>query len=85
MAILTVNTHEAKSRLSELLRLVEQGDQIFLARNGVTVAQIVPATYSRPVRRPGLAKGSITTAPGYDLVETDSEILDMFDDSDLFV
>jgi prevent-host-death family protein len=84
MSILTVNTHEAKSRLSELLRRVEQGDQVFLARNGVTVAQIVPAVQTRPIRRPGVAKGMITVAEGYDLVGSDPEISAMFEDSELF-
>jgi prevent-host-death family protein len=84
MSILTVNTHEAKSRLSELLRLVERGDQVFLARNGVTVAQIISAVQTRPVRRPGVAKGMIKVAAGYDLVGSDSEILGMFKDAELF-
>ncbi len=84
MAALTVNTHEAKSRLSELLRLVEQGDQVFLARNGVTIAQIVPAVQARPIRRPGVAKGLITVTGGYDLVGADPEISQMFEDPELF-
>jgi antitoxin (DNA-binding transcriptional repressor) of toxin-antitoxin stability system len=83
MTTLTVNTHEAKSRLSELLRLVEKGDQVFLARNGVTIAQIVPAVQTRPVRRPGAAKGMIKVAAGYDLVGSDPEISAMFEDSEL--
>lgn len=82
MSTLTVNTHEAKSRLSELLRLVEQGDQVFLARNGVTVAQIVPAVQPRPIRRPGVAKAMIKVADGYDLVGSDPEIAAMFEDSE---
>jgi antitoxin (DNA-binding transcriptional repressor) of toxin-antitoxin stability system len=84
MTTLTVNTHEAKSRLSELLRLVENGDQVFLARNGVTIAQIVRAAQTRPVRRPGVAKGMIKVAEGYDLVGSDPEIAAMFQDSELF-
>jgi prevent-host-death family protein len=84
MATLTVNTHEAKSRLSELLRLVEQGDQIFLARNGVTVAQIVSAVQTKPIRRPGVAKGLVNVADGYDLVGSDPEVCAMFEDAELF-
>jgi antitoxin (DNA-binding transcriptional repressor) of toxin-antitoxin stability system len=84
MTTLTVNTHEAKSRLSELLRLVENGDQVFLARNGVTIAQIVRAAQTRPVRRSGVAKGMIKVAEGYDLVGSDPEIAAMFQDSELF-
>jgi prevent-host-death family protein len=80
MSSITVNTHEAKSRLSELLRMVEMGDQVFLARNGVTVAQIVPAAESRPARRAGVAKGKIEIANGYDIVGSDPEIMAIFDE-----
>jgi antitoxin (DNA-binding transcriptional repressor) of toxin-antitoxin stability system len=62
----------------------EQGDQVFLARNGVTVAQTVPAVQTRPIRRPGVAKGMITVAEGYDLVKSDPEISKMFEDAELF-
>jgi prevent-host-death family protein len=83
MSTVTVNTHEAKSRLSELLRLVEQGNQVFLARNGVTVAQIIPAAQARPTRRPGVAKGKVNVVEGYDLVGSDPEISAMFEASEL--
>ncbi|MBA3433761.1 MAG: type II toxin-antitoxin system Phd/YefM family antitoxin, partial [Actinobacteria bacterium] len=32
--MIVVNMHEAKSRLSELVRLVESGEKVVLARNG---------------------------------------------------
>ncbi len=39
----TVNVHEAKSTLSNLLRLVEEeGEHIRIARNGRPIAQIIP-------------------------------------------
>ncbi len=34
------NTHEAKSRLSELLSWVERGESVFICRNGVVVAEL---------------------------------------------
>jgi prevent-host-death family protein len=38
-----VNVHEAKSQLSRLLELVEQGEHVVIARNGHPVAELVPA------------------------------------------
>lgn len=37
-----VNVHEAKTRLSELLAMVEQGEDVVIARAGNPVAQLVP-------------------------------------------
>jgi len=42
--ILSVGVHEAKSRLSELLRAVATGQEVEICRNGQPVARIVPAT-----------------------------------------
>ena len=38
-----VNVHEAKTRLSQLLELVEEGETIVIARRGQPVAELVPA------------------------------------------
>jgi antitoxin (DNA-binding transcriptional repressor) of toxin-antitoxin stability system len=66
-----VNMHEAKSRLSELVRAVEERNEtIVLCRDGVEVAEI----RRRPVRRhlrtltpdPRLR---VELSPGYDPVE----------------
>lgn len=38
-----VNVHEAKSQLSRLLELVEEGETIIIARHGAPVAELVPA------------------------------------------
>lgn len=80
MPSVTVNTHEAKSRLSELLRRVESGDEVLLARNGVVVAKIIAWPVPHAVRAPGLWKGRI----GYgdvDIVGSDLEIAALFDES----
>ena len=42
MATHVVNTHEAKTRLSELIREVELGGDVIVARNGTPVARIIP-------------------------------------------
>ena len=38
-----VNTHEAKSQLSRLLKRVAAGEEITIANRGVPVARLVPA------------------------------------------
>ncbi len=38
----TVNVHEAKTRLSELLARVERGEEVVIARSGRPVARLEP-------------------------------------------
>jgi prevent-host-death family protein len=38
-----VNVHEAKSQLSRLLELVEEGETVVIARHGQPVAELIPA------------------------------------------
>jgi len=47
MASKQVPVFEAKTRLSELLVAVEQGEQVTITRRGVAVARLVPATTRR--------------------------------------
>ena len=42
-----VNVHEAKSQLSRLLELVEEGETVVIARHGEPVAELVPARRKR--------------------------------------
>lgn len=74
-----VNTHEAKSRLSELIREAEEGVEVIVARNGQPVARIVPWRPARPLRTPGAWAGQL--AYGDDLVTTDDEVTSLFDES----
>jgi prevent-host-death family protein len=41
-----VNVHEAKTRLSQLLELVEEGETVVIARHGQPVAELVPVRQS---------------------------------------
>jgi prevent-host-death family protein len=36
------NIHEAKAQFSKLIRLVEQGQEILIARDGRVIARLVP-------------------------------------------
>jgi len=47
-----LNVHEAKTQLSRLLGMVEQGESIVIARNGKPVAELVP------LRKKGIQLGA---------------------------
>lgn len=75
--MITANMHEAKSRLSALVKAVEeQGETVILCRNGKEVAEIIPrrTSQAKAIRRlvadPALR---VTFAPGYDPTEPASE------------
>jgi prevent-host-death family protein len=61
-----VNVHEAKTHLSELLRRVEQGEEIVVARGGKPVAKLVSVAHSPKRRLPGQLKGMIWISPDFD-------------------
>lgn len=74
-----VNTHEAKSRLSELIRDAEDGIEVIVARNGYPVARIVAWQPTRPARVPGAWAGQVHGSD--ETVTSDAEIAAMFDES----
>ena len=80
MSTHVVNTHDAKSRLSELIRLAEAGDEVIVARNGTYVARIVPWEQIRPQRISGSLKEKIHFAEK-DIRGEDPDILEMFEES----
>lgn len=66
----TVNVQDAKTRLSELLKRVEAGEQVIIARAGKPIAEL------RPVKKPGIVFG------GFD-VEIGAEFFDPLPEEDL--
>ncbi len=61
-----VNIHEAKTRLSQLLAQLDDGEEIVIARAGKPIARLVPLG-ERPTRRhPGSGKGKVAIAPDFD-------------------
>ena len=79
MSAHVVNTHEAKSRLSELIREAEDGIEVIVARNGEPVAKIIPWPPPRPARVPGVWEGRITSEA--DEVASDDDVVALFDES----
>ena len=63
---MTVNIHEAKTNLSRLLKAVEAGEEIIIARAGKPVARLTPLQERRQLRRPGALAGQIWIADEFD-------------------
>ncbi|HKA48903.1 MAG TPA: type II toxin-antitoxin system prevent-host-death family antitoxin [Candidatus Dormibacteraeota bacterium] len=61
----TVGVHEAKTRLSELLRRVAAGEEIVIMRGREPVARLVPANPTRP-RRLGVDQGVFVVPEDFD-------------------
>ncbi len=72
-----MNMHDAKTRLSKLVKRVEAGEEIIIARNGEPVAKLVPYTES-PIRL-GTARGHMWVSDDWDSDETNAEIAALFD------
>lgn len=68
-----VGVHEAKTRLSALLREVETGREVMITRGGKPVAKVIPAEPARPsVRRFGLLAAEVADPGDWDEDESDA-------------
>jgi prevent-host-death family protein len=67
-----VNVHEAKSQLSRLLELVEEGETVIIARHGEPVAELV-ATRRKAGFPFGIAREEPLVAAGDDWWQPMSE------------
>jgi prevent-host-death family protein len=73
-----VNTHEAKTRLSRLLRRVAAGEEITIANRGVPVARLVPVSAEGTTRKLGFFRGQMTIPDDFD-APLPTDILDAFE------
>jgi len=62
----TVNTHEAKTHLSRLLKRVAAGEEIVIMKAGVPVARLVPLEDARPARQLGFVREGLRVAEDFD-------------------
>jgi prevent-host-death family protein len=62
----SVNTHEAKTRFSRLLRQVAAGEEITIANRGVPVARLVPIQKEPGVRELGTFRDEMTIEDDFD-------------------
>lgn len=67
------NVHEAKSNLSRLLALIEQGEEVTIMRNGEPVADLVGSRKKTGRRTLGALAGTISLAEGWDAPMTDDQ------------
>ena len=61
-----INVHEAKTGFSKLLKRVQLGEEIVIAKAGKPVARLVPLAEGAAVRKPGSAKGLISLSADFD-------------------
>ncbi|HUK10982.1 MAG TPA: type II toxin-antitoxin system Phd/YefM family antitoxin [Stellaceae bacterium] len=59
-----INTHDAKTHLSQLLARVEAGETIIIARDGRPVAKLVPIA-SAGKRQFGALRGKVWIGPEF--------------------
>ncbi len=67
-----LNVHQAKSSLSRLLAMVEQGEEVVIMRNGKPVADLVRHRASGH-RTLGALAGSVQLPEGWDAPMTDEQ------------
>jgi prevent-host-death family protein len=60
------NMHDAKSRLSQLVAEVIEGEEVIIANAGKPVARLVAYQATPPKRTPGYWKGKVKIAPDFD-------------------
>ncbi len=74
-----VNMHEAKTGLSKLIQMLENGEEdvIYIARNGVSAAQLTLVPKVDVSKRIGIAKGQIKVSEDFD--ELDDVITELFE------
>ena len=63
---MNVSIADAKNRLPELIRAVEQGERVVITRHGKAVAELAPAPPEHRKPRLGCMKDRIKLLPGWD-------------------
>ena len=72
MSVMNVSVHGAKTQLSKLLDLVEDGEHVVIERHGRPVAQLVPVRRRRASAL-GAMRGEFKMAEGWERALTDEE------------
>lgn len=70
-----VNVHEAKTQLSKLLKRIEtHGEGIVIARDGVSVARLVPMVEKKVVWPFGMDRGRVQIADDFDAPMSEEDL-----------
>jgi antitoxin (DNA-binding transcriptional repressor) of toxin-antitoxin stability system len=67
------NVHEAKTNLSRLLAMIEQGEEVTIMRNGKPVADLVRSRRKSGRRTLGAMAGTVSFTDGWDAPLTDDQ------------
>ena len=83
--MLTVNIHDAKTRLSELIARAVKGEPFIIAKAGKPMVKVtaIEAAKEKPKKRIGFLKGQISVPDDFDTMGQE-EIEAMFYDGPLF-
>jgi prevent-host-death family protein len=73
-----VNTYQAKTQFSRLLRRVAAGEEITIANRGVPVARLVPVAHKKEPRVLGIFSGQLNVPDDFDAPLPD-DLLDLFE------
>ncbi len=73
----TVNMHEAKTKLSLLVKKALSGEDVIIAKSGKPLIKLVPLSVEERPRVPGRYKGQISMAPDFD--DTPEELVAAFE------
>ena len=73
----TINIHEAKTHLSQILERVARGESVIIGKAGKPMAVLIPYAATQQARKPGSMKGKIQIADDFDAV--DDLIADLFE------
>jgi antitoxin (DNA-binding transcriptional repressor) of toxin-antitoxin stability system len=66
MSTRTIDIHDTKTTLSELVSSALQGDEVIIAEGDKPVARLVSVLESMPARVPGLNRGQIWVSEDFD-------------------
>ena len=67
----TVNMHEAKTRLSALVKEALAGEDVVIASAGKPLVRLVPLRSETQPRVPGRYRGKISISPDFDKLPDD--------------
>lgn len=77
-----VNVHEAKSKLSALIKKVLAGEEVIIARNNKPVIELKQYFPKIKKRQLGILNGQMTIYGTWE--DLDKEVLDSFEQSEIF-
>jgi antitoxin (DNA-binding transcriptional repressor) of toxin-antitoxin stability system len=66
MTTKTVDIHDTRARLSELVSLALEGNDVILAEGNKPVARLIPVSGSKQTRIAGLNRGEIWVSEDFD-------------------